>query len=156
MLNTDHHSNLTGISRESTEGTLFGNMNSCVLTPETTEGPYWVQGELVRSNVTESQKGVPLTLNIQMIDVNTCKPVPDAWLEIWHCNSTGVYSGVVASGNGNTNDASNINKTFHRGLQQSNVDGVVSFDTTFPGHYTGRAVSSAQIAMLHGVLTVFP
>ena len=98
----------------------------------------WVQGELVRKDVTEDQKGVPLTLDIQIIDVNTCKPVPEAFLEIWHCNSTGVYSGVVANGNGNYNDKTNINNTFLRGIQKSDSEGVVVMDTLFPGHYTGR------------------
>ncbi|KAH7094656.1 Intradiol ring-cleavage dioxygenase-like protein [Paraphoma chrysanthemicola] len=139
VLATDHKSNLTGITVDSDADVLFSGNSSCILTPETTQGPYWVQGELVRENVTDGQAGVPLTLDIQIIDVNTCEPVPEAFLEIWHCNSTGVYSGVVASGNGNSNDASNINKTFHRGIQQSDNDGVVSFETTFPGHYTGRA-----------------
>lgn len=76
-----------------------------------------------------------------VIDVNTCEPVPEAFLEIWHCNSTGVYSGVIANGNGNTNDTTNLDQTWHRGIQQSDEDGVVTFDTKFPGHYVGRAVS---------------
>lgn len=148
VINIDHHSNLTGITPDSSASTLFSGNNSCVLSPETTEGPYWVQGELVRKNVTDGQQGVPLTLDIQIIDVNTCEPVPEVFLEIWHCNSTGVYGGVVANGNGNSNDASNLNKTFLRGLQKSDQDGVVSFDTTFPGHYTGRAVSLSPFSFL--------
>ncbi|KAH8730076.1 oxidoreductase-like protein [Phaeosphaeriaceae sp. PMI808] len=139
VLNTNHHSNLTGITVDSESSVLFSGNNSCILSPETTQGPYWVQGELVREDITDGQKGVPLTLDIQIIDVNTCKPVPKAFLEIWHCNSTGVYSGVVANGNGNVNDASNLNKTFHRGIQKSDEDGVVVFETSFPGHYIGRA-----------------
>ncbi|KAH7389495.1 Intradiol ring-cleavage dioxygenase [Phaeosphaeria sp. MPI-PUGE-AT-0046c] len=139
VININHRSNLTGISPNSTPGTLFSGMNSCVLSPEVTEGPYWVGGELVRENITDGQKGVPLTLHVQLVDIKTCKPIPEVYLEIWHCNSTGVYSGVVASGNGNSNDKSNINTTFHRGLQQSDAEGVVKFRTTFPGHYTGRA-----------------
>jgi protocatechuate 3,4-dioxygenase beta subunit len=112
-----------------------------VLSPEVTQGPYWVQGELVREDITDDQEGVPLTLDIQIIDVKTCEPVPEAFLEIWHCNSTGVYSGVVANGNGNANDTTNLDNTFHRGIQKSDEDGVVVFETQFPGHYTGRAVS---------------
>lgn len=79
-----------------------------------------------------------LALDIQVLDVDTCEPVPAAYLEIWHCNSTGVYSGVSASGNGNTGDASNLNATFLRGVQQTDADGTVQFNTLFPGHYTGR------------------
>lgn len=142
VLATDHKSNLTGITVDSGPSILFAGNNSCILTPETTQGPYWVQGELVREDITDDEEGVPLTLDIQIIDVKTCEPVPDAFLEIWHCNSTGVYSGVVANGNGNTDDTTNLDKTFHRGIQQSNEDGVVTFETFFPGHYTGRAVCS--------------
>lgn len=83
---------------------------------------------------------MPLTLDIQIIDVNTCEPVPKVYLEAWHCNSTGVYSGVVANGNGDSSDASNLDATFLRGINLSDDDGVVTFDTLFPGHYTGRAV----------------
>jgi hypothetical protein len=65
--------------------------------------------------------------------------VPSVFLEMWHCNATGVYSGVSASGNGNSDDTSNLNTTFLRGIQPSDVNGVVQFETIFPGHYTGRA-----------------
>ena len=93
----------------------------------------------ITADTVEDQEGVPLYMDIQMIDTNTCEPVPEVYLELWHCNSTGVYSGVVASGNGNSNDSSNIDKTFLRGITQADEDGVVKFDTLFPGHYTGRA-----------------
>ncbi|KAF2117780.1 extracellular dioxygenase-like protein [Lophiotrema nucula] len=137
-LATNHQSNLTGITPDVDPAVIFSGNGSCILVPETTQGPYWVSGELVRQNVTEGQSGVPMTLDIQIIDVATCEPVPQALLEIWHCNSTGVYSGVNANGNGNTSDTSNLNATFMRGVQQSDATGVVTFDTLVPGHYTGR------------------
>lgn len=74
-----------------------------------------------------------------MIDVETCEPVPNIYLEIWHCNATGVYSGVVSSGNGNSDDETNIDATFLRGIQKTSSDGVAQFESVFPGHYTGRA-----------------
>lgn len=50
-----------------------------------------------------------------------------------------MYSGVSASGNGNSaTDTSNLNATFLRGAQLTDDDGVAAFDTLFPGHYTGR------------------
>ncbi|KAF2018155.1 protocatechuate 3,4-dioxygenase beta subunit [Aaosphaeria arxii CBS 175.79] len=139
VLNKNHKSNLTNVHPDTDPAILFAGNNSCVLTPETTQGPYWVSGELIRQDIHENQEGVPLTLDIQIIDTNTCEPVPKAYLEIWHCNSTGVYSGVNANGNGNTNDTSNLDKTFMRGVQLSDDSGVVTFNTLFPGHYTGRA-----------------
>ncbi|KUI55714.1 Catechol 1,2-dioxygenase 1 [Cytospora mali] len=121
------------------EETIFSSNNSCVLSPEVTEGPYYVAGEYIRSNVTEGQAGVALHLEVQVLDINTCEPVTNVYTEIWHCNSTGVYSGVSASNNGDSaTETSNLNATFLRGLQETDSDGVVIFDTLVPGHYTGR------------------
>ena len=139
VLATSHKSNLTNVTPNTDAATLFAGMNSCILSPELTVGPYYVQGELVRQNITDGQQGIDLTTDIQIVDINTCEPVPEVYLEAWHCNSTGVYSGVVNSGNGDSSDTSNLDKTFNRGIQKSDKDGVVTFDTTFPGHYTGRA-----------------
>lgn len=58
--------------------------------------------------------------------------------DIWAANSTGVYGGVEANGNGNSDDASNLDNIALRGIQQTDDDGVVQFSTIFPGHYTGR------------------
>ena len=55
-------------------------------------------------------------------------------------NSTGVYSGALAIPNGSgMGDKANLNRTFLRGAQMTDNDGVVQFETIFPGHYTGRA-----------------
>ncbi len=97
-----------------------------------------VGGEYVRKDIRESQEGVDITLDYQVIDVDTCEPVPNVYVEIWHCNSTGVYSGVVANGNGDSADESNIDNTFLRGIQKTDVDGVAQFESLFPGFYTGR------------------
>jgi len=69
-----------------------------------------------------------------------------------NCNSTGVYSGVVASNNGDVNDASNINSTFLRGIQQTDSEGVAQFNTLFPGHYSGRATHTHVIAHVNATL----
>lgn len=98
-----------------------------------------VGGEYVRENIIEEQDGVNVILDYQVVDVDTCEPVKDVYVEIWHCNATGVYSGVVASGNGDSDDSSNIDKTFLRGIQQTDSDGAAQFESIFPGHYTGRA-----------------
>ena len=66
-----------------------------------------------------------------------------------------MYSGIVASGNGvGTADASNINTTFLRGVQETDTDGVAQFETTFPGHYTGRATHIHVMVHVNG--TVLP
>jgi protocatechuate 3,4-dioxygenase beta subunit len=88
---------------------------------------------------------VPLTLDIQLIDDNTCEPIIRVYLEAWHCNATGVYSGVVAENNGDSADEENLDATFLRGVNVLDNDAVASFDTVIPGHYTGSAVSLLSI-----------
>jgi hypothetical protein len=102
---------------------------SCVLTPELTEGPYYVSGEKVRSNITEGRPGVPLALALTVVDASTCKAIKGALVDIWHCDALGVYSGVQ----GNTG-------TFMRGIQRTSASGLAHFTTVYPGWYTGRAV----------------
>ncbi|KAL2266939.1 hypothetical protein VTJ83DRAFT_4216 [Remersonia thermophila] len=138
VINTNHNKTELGYTRDTDPVTLFAGYNSCLLTPETTEGPYYVAGEFVRENIVEDQAGVPLLLDYQVVDVNTCEPIPDVYVEIWHCNATGVYGGVVAPGNGNSNDRSNLDATWLRGILPTNEDGVAQFESIFPGHYTGR------------------
>ncbi|MEU6588603.1 intradiol ring-cleavage dioxygenase [Streptomyces sp. NPDC046881] len=70
------------------------------LTSETMEGPYYIDADKIRQDVTEDQAGVPLTLTLKVIDAETCKPLRDAAVDIWHCNAVGVYSGYEASGSG--------------------------------------------------------
>lgn len=47
-----------------------------------------VTGEMIRSDVSEDQEGVPLFMDIQLVDSNTCEPVPEIFMDIWHCNAT--------------------------------------------------------------------
>ncbi|PWN42920.1 aromatic compound dioxygenase [Ceraceosorus guamensis] len=74
--------------------------DTCVLSPEMTEGPYYVVGELIRQNITEGQAGAALHLNMGFLDIETCQPVPNVYVEFWHANSTGYYSGYTASNPG--------------------------------------------------------
>src|SRR5438876_4990692 len=101
----------------------------CVLTPEQTEGPDYISGERVRRNITEGRPGTPLTLRLVVLDVSTCKPIKGAAVDIWHCDASGIYSGV----SGNTG-------TFMRGIQRTNANGIATFRTVYPGWYMGRTV----------------
>ncbi|KAK0726572.1 Intradiol ring-cleavage dioxygenase [Apiosordaria backusii] len=138
VLAKSHNKTSLGYTPNTEAGTLFAGINSCILSPEVTQGPYYVAGEYVRENLIEDQEGIELLVDYQVIDVETCDPVPNVYLEAWACNATGVYGGVIAGGNGNTADASNINNTWLRGIQPTDEDGVARFQTIFPGHYTGR------------------
>ena len=102
---------------------------SCVLTPEQTEGPYYIPNEKVRRNITEGRPGTALTLRLSVVDASTCRPIKGAAVDIWHADAVGVYSGVQ----GNTG-------TFMRGIQRTDAHGVAHFTTVYPGWYTGRAV----------------
>jgi protocatechuate 3,4-dioxygenase beta subunit len=101
---------------------------SCSLTPEATEGPYWVDGALTRRDVREGRKGLPLVLALTVIDASGCKAIKGADVEIWHADAGGVYSGVQ----GNT-------KRFLRGHQKADGTGRATFVTVYPGWYGGRA-----------------
>jgi protocatechuate 3,4-dioxygenase beta subunit len=100
---------------------------SCVLTPEQTEGPYFLPGDKVRRDVREGKPGVRLTLNLTVLDVSTCKPIKGAAVDIWHCDALGNYAAVT-------------NKTFLRGIQKTDAKGVATFKTLYPGWYQGRTV----------------
>ncbi|KAH7146958.1 Intradiol ring-cleavage dioxygenase [Dactylonectria estremocensis] len=138
VLATSHNETDQGFTVNTDAATLFTGINSCVLTPEVTQGPYYVAGEYVRESLVEDQGGLDIVLDYQVIDVDTCEPIPDVYLEMWHCNSTGVYSGIIASGNGDSTDETNIDNTWLRGIQLTDEDGVAQFESIFPGHYTGR------------------
>jgi protocatechuate 3,4-dioxygenase beta subunit len=101
----------------------------CVLTPELTEGPYYIASEPFRRNITEGRPGFPLVLELTVVDAETCKPLDGARVEIWHADATGNYSGFGAAAS---------NRTFLRGQQHCDKDGVAAFRTIYPGWYPGR------------------
>jgi protocatechuate 3,4-dioxygenase beta subunit len=105
---------------------------TCVLTPEMTEGPYYVEGDKFRRNITEGKPGAPLTLRLNVLDVSSCKPIKGAAVDIWHCDAGGVYS--------ETSVQSTENLTFLRGIQKTDKNGLATFRTIYPGWYAGRAV----------------
>ena len=100
----------------------------CVLTPELTEGPYYVSGEKLRRDITEGKPGTALLLTLAVLNARTCKVVKGATVEIWHCDAGGVYSGAVAN---------NPGTNFLRGGQKTNANGIAQI---YPGWYQGRAV----------------
>jgi protocatechuate 3,4-dioxygenase beta subunit len=101
----------------------------CVLTPELTEGPYYIAGEKLRRNITDGHPGTALALHLTVLDASTCKPVKNAAVDVWHCDAAGDYSGLNGS-----------STTFMRGIQRTNASGLAVFHTVYPGWYTGRAV----------------
>jgi uncharacterized protein (TIGR03437 family) len=113
---------------------------SCTATPAETEGPYFVEENLNRSDIRVDpsdgsiQPGIPLTLQITVSQVTSsgCGVLPGVRVEIWHCNAGGVYSDEAAN--------NSSGRKFLRGYQITDENGVVNFTTIYPGWYTGRAV----------------
>jgi protocatechuate 3,4-dioxygenase beta subunit len=100
----------------------------CLLTPEQTEGPYYLEDEPFRRTISEGRPGTPLLLLLKVQDTATCAPIPDAVVEIWHADADGSYSGFDGATNG----------TYMRGQQVTNRVGRVRFRTIYPGWYRGR------------------
>jgi protocatechuate 3,4-dioxygenase beta subunit len=139
---------LTGAwrSRSSTRAALGASLSpaaSCILTPEQTEGPYYIAREKVRSDIRERRPGIPLKLRLMVVDAATCKPIQGAAVDIWHCDAGGIYSGFVAASTGagpGFGGGPTDKNTFLRGIQFTDARGVAQFQTIYPGWYRGRTV----------------
>jgi len=138
------------------------------LTSELVEGPYYIDADKLRQDVTEDQAGIPLGLRLKVIDAETCRPLRNAAVDIWHCNASGIYSGYEAMGSGGGGGAPTDpppsgtptatpsggpppgggggheeptdDKRYLRGTWRTDRHGQVAFRTVFPGWYQGRCV----------------
>ncbi|MEV6206976.1 protocatechuate dioxygenase [Kitasatospora sp. NPDC051914] len=79
---------------------LFAGANTCTLSPSTTQGPYYFDADKIRSDIREDRAGSRLRLAIRVQDSETCQALPDAVVEIWHCDAAGHYSGAEALSTG--------------------------------------------------------
>jgi protocatechuate 3,4-dioxygenase beta subunit len=109
----------------------------CFLTPQSIEGPYYLDPKLVRAQIAEGRAGVPLRIDLRVIDGATCKPSKRARVDIWHADAQGIYSGY--EGQGDNQNLSTVGQKFLRGTQFTNSEGAVRFETIYPGWYVGRA-----------------
>ena len=137
----------TTTAEEATTASASASESSGCMTlmSSVTEGPYYLDGALVRKDITEGKSGVPLTLRLTVVDATDgCTPVKGAAVEIWHCDAWGYYSGYTTANPGGSapaesEDGSTTNdQTYLRGYQIANANGVVKFETIFPGWYTPR------------------
>src|SRR5688572_294222 len=140
----------SGQSSGSTTGTAASgsvaptnqNQPACVVRPELTEGPYFVDERLNRSDIRSDPAdgsvtpGVPLriTFNVSTLAAGTCSPLGGAMVDVWHCDHLGVYSDVSDPG------FQTKGKKFLRGYQVTDAAGNATFETIYPGWYQGRAV----------------
>ncbi|HKC80966.1 MAG TPA: intradiol ring-cleavage dioxygenase [Gemmatimonadaceae bacterium] len=125
------------VSTGGTTTTPTTGSSTCVLTAALTEGPYFVDEMLNRSDIRTDpvtgavSSGIPLTLafNVSRVAGSACTPLTGAYLDVWHCDAGGVYS-----------DVSGSSRKFLRGYQITDANGVAAFTTVYPGWYSGRAV----------------
>jgi protocatechuate 3,4-dioxygenase beta subunit len=132
-------SNVYSASPSSKDGTL----PACIVTPKQTEGPFFVDERLKRSDIRVNpsdgrvKSGVPLqlTLRVSAVGSGGCNPLPGAIIDVWQCDAIGVYSAVNDPGSQST-----AGENFLRGYQVTKADGSARFTTIYPGWYPGRTV----------------
>ena len=132
----------TSTPTQATSATTSGALPACVVRPEVTEGPYYVDEELNRSDIRadpstgEVKEGALLTLtfNVSRVSDGSCTPLEGAKVEIWHCDADGVYSDASDPGFDTTG------QKFLRGYQVTDANGQATFVTIYPGWYSGRTV----------------
>ena len=125
-----------------TSSDMGDTSSSCVVRPELTEGPYYVDEELLRSDIRSDPSDgtirpgalLALTFNVSRAAANACSPLAGAIVDLWHCDALGVYSDVLDP------SFNTSGKKFLRGYQVTGSDGVARFTTIYPGWYQGRAV----------------
>lgn len=128
----------TSIPSVATAGTL----PACVVRPALTEGPYFVDEKLNRSDIRSDpsdgsvKEGLPLQLAFRVSQVgnDSCTPLAGATVDVWHCDALGVYSDATDPG------FNTRGKKFLRGYQVTDTNGLAQFTTIYPGWYQGRTV----------------
>jgi protocatechuate 3,4-dioxygenase beta subunit len=119
--------------------TPTGTIVQCVARPEKTEGPFFVDELLNRSDIRSDpgtgalRPGAQFNLAFRAFNIsNSCAALPNAQVDIWHCDASGLYSDVAQNGTSG--------QKFLRGYQLTNTNGIVNFVTIYPGWYISRAV----------------
>src|SRR5687767_14893214 len=113
---------------------------SCIARPQQTEGPFFVDERLNRTDIRSDPADgsvrpvLPLALAFQVSRLNgsSCSPIPDAVVDVWQCDAHGAYAGV--------SDSATARSKFLRGYQLTDTAGRAEFTTIYPGWYQGRAV----------------
>ncbi|HEY7945223.1 MAG: intradiol ring-cleavage dioxygenase [Burkholderiales bacterium] len=119
-----------------------GNVPACVARPRQTEGPFFVDGDLERTDLRAdphggaAKPGAPLRLKFRVFALSAaaCAPLAGALVHVWHCDAAGNYSAV------RDRRASTVGEAFLRGYQTTDAAGAAGFVTIYPGWYPGRAV----------------
>ncbi|KAI4592184.1 hypothetical protein KJ359_011422 [Pestalotiopsis sp. 9143b] len=130
--------------------------DTCILTEEVTAGPYvWPRSQTLRQDIREGQEGIPMILDIGVLDVETCEPLENVLVDIWHCNATGSYSSFTGLDPntpfeelleqlnvtiGPDLDLHTDDTTFLRGIWPTDTEGISEFTSIVPGFYVERTI----------------
>ena len=117
----------------------FGAAASCAVTPEQTEGPFYLDVDRIRGDIREDREGTPLRVAARVVDADGCTPLRDAVFEIWHCDAGGLYSGFEAASRGGGRAIVDATR-YLRGAQVTDAEGIAEILSIFPGWYQGRTV----------------
>ncbi|MDX2213554.1 MAG: intradiol ring-cleavage dioxygenase [Oculatellaceae cyanobacterium bins.114] len=115
---------------------------NCVVRPQQTEGPYFVDEALNRSDIRsdpsngaiKSGTALQLVFQVSQVSNGACTPLKDAIVDVWHCDAEGVYSDV------SDRRFNTVGQRLLRGFQVTDTTGTVQFITIYPGWYPGRTV----------------
>lgn len=109
----------------------------CEASPRQTEGPFYFDIGEIRREITEGKPGTPLLVALRFVAAGSCEPIGDVFVDIWHTDAAGQYSGYPGQGD---DRADTSGETFLRGRQVTDAEGRVEFETIYPGWYPGRTV----------------
>lgn len=132
----------TAVTPDATTQAIATSFPGCVVRPALTEGPYFVDEKLDRSDIRSDPTDgsvkdgaqLDLTINVSQVSSAACSLLAGAMVDIWHCDAAGVYSDATDPG------FNTVGQKFLRGFQTTNEQGQVKFTTIYPGWYDGRAV----------------
>jgi protocatechuate 3,4-dioxygenase beta subunit len=116
----------------------FDSSATCRVATELTEGPYYFDVDAIRSDLREDREGTLLRLGIRVRDADSCEPIENAIVDVWHCDALGIYSGFESASMGPGGGGRSDDETYLRGAQATNREGIAEFKTIYPGWYPGR------------------
>src|SRR5688500_250221 len=127
-----------------TSASAAGALPRCLVRPELTVGPYFLDEQLDRSDIRAEpttgavKEGAPLalTFNVSEVSDGRCRPIQGAMVDVWQCDAAGLYSGVTDQ----TVGFDTVGQKFLRGHQVTDAAGAARFTTIYPGWYPGRTV----------------
>ena len=143
--NTGADAAAAGAVDQGSAGAVDAGTLDCVVTPSETEGPFFVDENLNRSDITTGTteafvvNGMPMTLAFYVYQVSgkTCTPLSGAQVDVWHASAEGAYSDEAS---GMIQSKSTVGEKYLRGYQLTDANGLVNFTTIYPGWYMGRTI----------------